>query len=89
MKNKPVESVDFGVFGEGGLHPTNFRYVQGGTQYVADSVEAVCGLVENADKVLTNDTRFATMGYENGIDHFKDLALSKKKSVIKIRFKEL
>jgi hypothetical protein len=89
LADKKVEYITFEVFGEGVLYPTNFRYVLDGKQYIADRVEPICGWVKNAEKVLTNDTRFAEMGYEDGIQHFNELSLSKEKSCIKIHFKKL
>ena len=89
LADKKVEWISFEVFGEGILYPTNFRYVLDGKQYIADRVEPIWGWVKNAEKVLTNDTRFAEMGYEDGIRHFNELALSKEKSCIKIYFKDL
>jgi hypothetical protein len=89
LADKKVEYITFEVFGEGALYPTNFRYVVDGKQYIADRVEPLCGWVKNAEKVLTNDTRFAEMGYEDGIRHFNELALSKERSGIKIYFRAL
>ena len=89
LADKKVEWISFEVFGEGALYPTNFRYVLDGKQYIADRVEPICGWVRNVENVLTNDTRFAEMGYEDGVRHFNELALSKEKSCIKIHFKDL
>lgn len=89
LADKKVEYITFEVFGEGVLYPTNFRYVLDGKQYIVDRVEPICGWVKNTENVLTNDTRFAEMGYEDGIKHFNELALSKEKSCIKIHFKNL
>ena len=89
LADKKVEYITFEVFGEGILYPTNFRYVLDGKQYIEDRVETVCGWVKNTEKVLTNDTRFAEMGYEDGIKHFNELSLSKEKSCMKIYFKNL
>ena len=89
IADKKVEWISFEVFGEGALYPTNFRYVLDGKQYIADRVETVCGWVKNTENMLTNDTRFAEMGYEDGIKHFNELALSKERSGIKIYFRAL
>lgn len=88
IADKKVEWISFEVFGEGALYPTNFRYVLDGKQYIADRVETVCGWVKNTENMLTNDTRFAKMGYEDGIKHFNELALSKEKSCVKIYFRD-
>lgn len=89
LEDKAVEYIVYGVFGEGALYPTHFRYTRGGKKYVADSVEILQGKVVNADKVLANDTRFAEMGYDDGVGHFNDLALAKQMHEIKITFKNL
>ncbi len=89
LADKKVEWISFEVFGEGALYPTNFRYLLEGKQYIAGRVEAVCGWVKNEQKLLTNDTRFAEMGYEDGVRHFNELSLSKEKSTVKIYFKAL
>ena len=88
IADKKVEWISFEVFGEGALYPTNFRYVLDGKQYIADRVETVCGWVKNTENMLTNDTRFAEMGYEDGIKHFNELSLSKEKSCVKIYFRD-
>ena len=49
-------------------------------------VKIIKARVENANNILYNDTRFATMGYEDGIEHFNNIELSKQQSVIKVFF---
>ncbi len=89
VENKKIEYIIFVVFGEGALYPLNFRYTLGGEKYIAAKAEKICGKVEELDNVLANDTRFAVMGYDDGIKHFNDLKLSKSKSESKIYFKNL
>ena len=89
MANKPVEKLTFTVFGEGAIYPCHFRYMQNGVKYVAGSVAALNGTVEHADNVLYDDTRFALMGYDDGVAHFFDLSLAKVKHVIEVTFKPL
>lgn len=89
LEDKQVEYVTFAVYGEGGLFPVNFRYVANNTKYIADKVERLCGNVIDEENILSNDTQFAVMGYNDGVAHFNDLELSKKQSKIKIFFKEL
>ena len=89
LEDKKVEYVVYAAFGEGALYPTHFRYTRMGKKYVAGQVEILQGNVLNADAVLINDARFATMGYDDGLAHFNDLSLSKRMSEIKVFFKEL
>ena len=89
LKNKKIEYVTFGVYGEGALYPVNFRYVDGNEKYVTSKVEILSGKVNNVENMLLNDTQFAEMGYNNGLMHFNDLELSKKISKIKIEFDKL
>lgn len=42
--------------------------------------------MENANNILYNDTRFAAMEYEDGIEYFNNIELSKQQSVIKVFF---
>ncbi|MBR2375305.1 MAG: family 20 glycosylhydrolase [Clostridia bacterium] len=89
MENKPVEWLTFTVYGEGSMFPMHFRYSQKGEKYVAADVEVLEGYVVNERKVLSDDTRFAEMGYDDGVAHFNDLNLCRKKSSIRVRFKPL
>ncbi len=89
LENKEIEYVIFGVFGEGALYPTHFRYVQNGKKYVAKDVEVLCGNVQNVENILKNDTQFAELGFNDGLSHFNDLQLSKTPSEIKINFRSL
>lgn len=89
IENKPIEWMQFSVRGEGALYPLNFRYLQNGEKYVASQVEILQGKVTDVENVLYNDTRFATMGYDDGVAHFNDLALSKTESTIRVKFQKL
>ena len=89
MENRELEYAVFSVFGEGALYPVHFRYTQGGTKFVAATVETLCGKVEKAENVLYNDSRFAAMGNDDGLAHFNDLSLSKVRHEIKVAFKKM
>ena len=89
IESREVEYAVFSVFGEGAMYPLHFRYTCKGKKYVAATVETLCGNVLNADMVLFNDTRFATMGYDDGVAHFNDLSMGKKRHEIKVTFKPL
>ncbi len=88
-ENKEIEYLRFVVFGEGALYPLNFRYLSHGKKYIAVRVEKVCGKAEELENILHNDTRFAVLGYDDGIEHFNRIELSKKRSEIKVYFKSL
>lgn len=89
MQNKPVEKLTFTVFGEGAIYPCHFRYVQNGTKYVASQILSTTGKVEYAENILHNDTRFALMGHDNGLEHFFDLSLAKEKNIVEVAFQPL
>ena len=88
-EDREIEYIKFGSYGEGAFYPQNFRYYAKGKKYIAERVEVIHGKVVNPEKVLFNDTRFAEMGYENGIDHVNDMSLSKELHEIKIYFSRL
>lgn len=89
IENKPIEWVEFSVSGEGALYPLNLRYLQNGDKYVASDVEVLQGRVKDIENVLYNDTRFAVMGYEDGVAHFNDITLSKMDNSVRIKFQKL
>ena len=89
LRDEPIEYVKFGSYAEGMFMPQNFRYYTCGEKYIASGVEVISGKVIDAEKVLDNDTRFAMMGYEKGVDHLNDLSLSRELHEIKITFDKL
>lgn len=89
IENKPVEWITFTVYGEGSMFPMNFRYTQKGEKHVASDVEVLEGYVVNERKMLSDDTRFAEMGYDDGVAHFNDLSLCRQRSTVKLTFKPL
>ncbi len=89
IESREIEYAVFSAFGEGAIYPLHFRYTCKGKKYVAATVETLRGKVLDADMVLFNDTRFATMGYDDGVAHFNDLSMSKERHEIKITFKPL
>lgn len=88
-ENKAVEYIVLSVHGEGALYPLHFRHCFGGKKYVAATAEALAGHVEREQNILTEDTRFAEMGIDDGIAHFNDINLSKERHEVKITFKPL
>ena len=56
--------------------------------YVIDTVKKLYGNVINEDKLLRNDSRFAEMGYDDGVAHALDITLCKVESAIEVTFKE-
>lgn len=89
MENKPIEYVSFSVLGEGALYPLHFRYTRDGKKFVASEIEKICGNVQNEQLILMDDTQFATLGYNDGKEHFEDISLGKKPSEIHIKFRPL
>ena len=89
IANKKIEHMDFSAYGEGATAPMNFRYTAKGVKYGANEIEVLAGNVEHPEKTLSNDTRFAIMGYDDGVAHFRDVSLSKIKSTVRVRFKKL
>lgn len=91
LATKPVEidKLLFEVYGEGALYPTHFRYELKGKKFVAASVKKICGHVLNEDKLLRDDTRFAEMGYDDGIAHMKNFSLHREMHTIEIKFEEI
>ena len=71
------------------MYPTHFRYFVGKDAYVASSVKKVCGYVKNEYKILRDDTRFAEMGYDDGVKHVADVNLCKELHTIEVTFEEL
>ena len=88
-KDEVPEYIVFSVCGEGALYPLHFRYVAGGKKYVAATAEPIAGKVSRAENVLFDDTRFCEMGEEDGVAHFNDIALSKRRHEIKVTFRPL
>ena len=88
LATKPIEieKLIFSVYGEGALYPTHFRYELNGQKFVAVSVKKVCGLVVNEEKLLRDDTRFAEMGYDDGVAHMENLSLHREKHTVEIKF---
>ncbi len=89
IKNKTVEYVKFGVFGEGAYFPVHFRYTANGVKYIVDKATAVSGIVKNEQNAQKDDARFAMVGNEDGIAHFNDIALRSELHEMKVTFKKL
>lgn len=89
IKKEKINKLTFTAYGEGATYPLNFRYQIDDDIYVASTVKKICGHVVNEEKVLFNDTRFAEMGYDDGIAHARDIMLCKEKHVIEVTFDDL
>ena len=89
LKPQKLSKLIFSVFGEGAIYPTHFRYSLKGRVYEASSVKKISGHAENLDKILRDDTRFAEMGYDDGVAHAEDISLCKQISSIEIQFKPI
>ena len=88
-ENKKIRSLRYVHYGEAEVYPMHFRHTANGEKQVASSVKTVQGKVENAEHVLYNDARFATLGYADGKAHFNDLQLGKAQHEIWIEFQPL
>ncbi len=88
IKMKKIKKLIFTALGEGCTYPTFFRYSIGKNIYVIDTVKKLYGNVINEDKLLRNDSRFAEMGYDDGVAHALDITLCKVESAIEVTFKE-
>ena len=89
IRDKKIAWMDFSVWGEGAYYPTHFRCVAGGKKYVAASAERLEGEVVRTENLLFDDTRFAEMGIDDGIAHFNDIELSKRRHTVRVRFRPL
>ena len=86
IKPKKLSKLIFSVFGEGAMYPTHFRYSVDGNAYEASSVKKISGHAENLEKILRDDTRFAEMGYDDGVAHANNINLCKEISAIEVTF---
>ncbi len=89
IKPKKLNKLIFSVFGEGAMYPTHFRYSLGNNVYEASSVKKLSGHAENLDKILRDDTRFAEMGYDDGVAHVNDINLCREISAIEVTFEPI
>lgn len=87
LQNEEIEFIDFTVTGEGAFYPTHFRYTLNGKKYVCSRAEGIAGRVLRAENLSFNDTRFAEMGNEDGVAHFRDIALSKERHTVRVYFR--
>ncbi len=89
MENKAVDYAVFTLHGEGASYPVNFRYTYGGKKYIVSSVTKLAGETKNLKNILSNDTRAAQLGTDDGMAHFNDLTVSRTEHKIKLKFKRL
>ncbi len=89
MENKAVDYAVFTLYGEGASYPVNFRYTYGGKKYTVSSVTKLAGEAKNLKNILSNDTRAAQLGCDDGQAHFEDIRVSKTEHKIKLKFKRL
>ncbi len=87
MEDKKLDYALLSVYGEGALYPLHLRYLAGGTLYEVERVEVVEGKVLQEENLRFNDTRFAQMGYDDGVAHFNDLELAKQRHTVRVYFK--
>lgn len=87
LQNEEIDFIDFTVTGEGAFYPTHFRYTLNGKKFVCSRAEGIAGRVLRAENLSFNDTRFAEMGNEDGVAHFRDIALSKERHTVRVYFR--
>lgn len=88
-ENKKIRSFRYVHYGESAVYPMHFRHTANGEKQVTASVEVLQGEVQNAEYLLHNDTRFASVGYADGKAHFNDLQLAKKQHELVFTFQSL
>ncbi len=89
FEDKEIEYVKFAAYGEGAFCLQNLRYYAKGEKYTAYEVKVTKGKVQNAEKILYDDSRFAVFGYDDGKAHFNDIGLSREIHEVEIKFKRL
>ena len=88
IKNERPEYVILSFYGESASYPQYISLTVGGKKYIPSAIEKISGEITNEDNLLENDTRFASFGCGDGVKHFNDISLAKKKRTVKITFKE-
>lgn len=88
-ENKKVQSVRYSHYGESALYPMHFRHTANGEKQVVSAVKVLQGEAKDEQNLLYNDARFAVLGNGDGLAHFNDLSLGKKRHEILIEFKPL
>lgn len=83
---KTVESIVFCGLGEGAQYLVYAEYFDGKTWSEPKSVNYVSGIVKDEENLLKKDTRFATLGTDDGLAHMNDIFLSKTPNAVKIIF---
>ncbi len=86
IENRKIDYAIFEVYGEGALWPLHMKYMENGVKHPVTKVEELYGNTEHLENILKNNSEFACMGYNSGIDHLNDATLWKKRSGIKLYF---
>lgn len=87
--DKPIESLRFGVWGEGAYYPCYFRHVVKGKAYIPDTAERLTGICQHPELVLEDNYRFCAIGNDNGREHFRNLAKAQELHEMIVTFREL
>lgn len=88
IQDKEIEYAILSVYGEGVLFPQNLRYRKGNRKMVAATAEVISGSVKDAENILSNNTRFATLGNDDGVALFNHYELDRVRHSVKITFKD-
>ncbi len=86
IENKPLEYVILNVSGEGAIGVCNIHYLSESKKRYPVAATVVGGEVENLQKVLTADVRYATLGSDDGQAHLDSVEYSRQKHGIKVNF---
>lgn len=88
ISDKEIEYAILSVYGEGTLYPINMRYRKGNKKMVAATVEVLGGIAKDAENILYNDSRFATLGNDDATALYNHYELDRVRHSVKVTFKD-
>ncbi len=88
-RNEEIEYVKFTATGEGAMYPSYVRYTYNNEYFIPAKVTDIEGLCKDTFKILEDNTRFAMLGNDDGIEHFNKVELSIDRHSVKVEFKPL
>ena len=88
IEDREIEYAILSVYGEGVLFPLNLRDRKGNKKMVAATVTPISGTVKDAENILYNDTRFATLGNDDAVALFNHYELDRIRHSVRITFKD-
>ena len=66
IPDRKIDCLTFSSYGEGAFYPQHFRYFAQGKKFVAKEIEVVSGTMKDPCNLLSDDSRFAVMGSDDG-----------------------